>query len=451
MHLVPRQSSYDACVSAFRWNVPTTFNIAAAVCDRHARSHPDRIALLVEADDGTVTRYTFKHIQERANRLANAFAGLGAGPGDRVAIVLKQGIECLLAHLATYKLGAIAVPLSPLFGRDGLRHRLGDSGTSLVVSSGTGCAEIESIWDELPALRTLLSTDRCDDRGALDFWATLERGAADFITVASAPADPALLVYTSGTTGLAKGALHAHQVLLGHLPGVEFSLGFFPQQDDLYWSPADWSWIAGLLDVVLPSLYHAVPVLVRGFDRFDPEAAFDLMARHAVRNALITPTALRMMRQVATTRWPGLALRSLCSGGEPLGDALLDWGRDALGVTINEVYGQTEANLIVGGNADLMPARAGATGRAIPGHEVAIVNDAGEALGPGALGQIAVRRPDPVVFLEYWKNPAASAQKFAGASAGCGGRSVHRRLPAPPEDVSRTLNTALRRGPWRLS
>jgi acetyl-CoA synthetase len=184
-------------------------------------------------------------------------------------------------------------------------------------------------------------------------------------------------------------------VLLGHLPGVELPQEFFPQPGDIFWTPADWAWIGGLLDVLLPAWHHGMPVLAHRFAKFDPEAAFALMAEFGVRNAFMPPTALKMMRRVENprARW-AYDLRSIGSGGETLGEELLAWGRETFGLTINEFYGQTECNLIVANCAGLMPVRPGAMGRAVP--------------------TVAVKRPDPVMFLEYWNNPAATAAKFAG-------------------------------------
>jgi acetyl-CoA synthetase len=223
-----------------------------------------------------------------------------------------------------------------------------------------------------------------------------------------------LIIYTSGTTGSPKGALHGHRVLLGHLPGVEMPQELFPRPGDLFWTPADWAWIGGLLDVLLPSLFHGVPVLAHRMPKFDPEFAFRLMAGHVVRNAFLPPTALKMMRGVAEPRRFGHALRSIGSGGETLGEELLDWGRGAFGLTINEFYGQTECNLVVSNCAGLMPVKPGSMGRPVPGHDVAVVDAEGRKLPPGERGTIAIRRPDPVMFLGYWNNPAATAAKFHG-------------------------------------
>jgi acetyl-CoA synthetase len=221
-----------------------------------------------------------------------------------------------------------------------------------------------------------------------------------------------VIIYTSGTTGQPKGALHAHRVLLGHLPGVELPHRFFPQAGDLFWTPADWAWIGGLFDVLLPSLFHGIPVLARRFPKFDPDAAFALMARHGVRNVFMPATALRLLR--AAKAPPGLALRSLASGGETLGEGLLEWGRATFGLTINEFYGQTEANLVVSACADLFASPPGSMGRAVPGHRVAVIGADGEPLPPGELGDIAVASPDPVMMLRYWNNPEATAAKFRG-------------------------------------
>jgi acetyl-CoA synthetase len=237
----------------------------------------------------------------------------------------------------------------------------------------------------------------------------------DFQPVATGPDDPAMMIYTSGTTGAPKGALHGHRVLLGHLPGVQMPHEFLPQPGDRLWTPADWAWAGGLLNVLLPGLYLGVPVVARKFEKFDPEAALRLMAEQGVRNAFIPPTALRMLRTVPDPKGRfGLALRSLGSGGEALGEETYAWGREALGLTINEFYGQTECNLVLASCAGIGVSRAGAIGKAVPGHRVAVIRADGSTAEPGELGEIAVARPDPVMFLEYWKRPEATAAKFIG-------------------------------------
>jgi acetyl-CoA synthetase len=408
--MLQRRNSYEDVYGGFRWELPERFNIGAACCDRHADGS-GRLALIYETPDGTIERFTFDDLKRLSNRCANALAGLGVGHGDRVGILLPQRPETAIAHLAVYKLGAVAVPLFVQFGPDAIEHRLTDSGARALI---TDAENLVKLPPGLPDLAIVLVVDG-DSAGHPLFWPTLERASDDFAAADTASDDPALIIYTSGTTGKPKGALHAHRVLLGHLPGVQLPHDFFPQPGDLYWTPADWAWIGGLLDVLLPSLYFGVPVLAHRARKFDPEEAFALMGRHGVRNVFLPPTALKIMRPVPSPRERfGLDLRSVASGGEALGEDILGWSRAALGVAVNEFYGQTEANLLVGNCASLFPVRPGSMGRPIPGHRVAVVSPAGDPVPAGDSGIIAVRRPDPVMFLGYWNNPEATAAKFAG-------------------------------------
>jgi acetyl-CoA synthetase len=405
--------TYDEVRRRFRWQIPARYNIGVDVCDKWA-DDPARTALIHVREGGEVDRYSFRDLKRLSNALANALAAHGATRGNRIGILLPQAPETAVAHIAAYKLGAIAVPLFTLFGAEALEYRLADSGAKVLITDTGGLNKLAEIRTRLPALELVLSIDGPSD-GALSFHEEIGKARDTFQPADTAADDPALIIYTSGTTGPPKGALHAHRVLLGHLPGVEFPHEFFPQDGDLFWTPADWAWIGGLIDVLLPSLHHGVPVLAHRFAKFDPEAALRLMADHGVHNAFMPPTALKMMRQTAPSRTrPKLAMRSIGSGGESLGDGLLDWGRETFGVTINEFYGQTECNLVVSNCAGLMPVKGGSMGRAVPGHEVAIVDDAGHVLADGETGNIAIKRPDPVMFLQYWQNPEATAKKFAG-------------------------------------
>ena len=415
--MLPSAESYEELRARFRWAVPARYNIGVDVCDKWA-SEPDRLALVYKKSPGApgpeVVRYSFRDLKRLSNKLANALAALGLARGARLAVLLPQAPETALAHIAAYKLGAIAVPLFTLFGAEALEYRLSDSGAQALVTDAEGLAKIAAIRDRLPALQIVLCVDGPAE-GALGFHDQLDEARDAFTPVDTRADDPALIIYTSGTTGPPKGALHAHRTLLGHLPGVEMPQELFPQANDLFWTPADWAWIGGLLDVLLPSLHHGVPVLAHRMAKFDPEEAFRLMAEFGVRNAFMPPTALKMMRRVEAprARWD-YALRSIGSGGETLGAELLDWGRETFGLTVNEFYGQTECNLVVANCARIMDVRPGSMGRAVPGHEVAIVDGDGNVLPDGAPGNIAIRRPDPVMFLEYWNDPEATANKFAG-------------------------------------
>ncbi len=410
--MLPSGTTYEEIRAAFRWQVPARFNIGVACCDAWADGS-GRTALIHRHTDGRVETITFDALRAATNRLANALIAHGIAPGDRIGVLLPQVPEAAVAHLAAYKLGAIAVPLFQLFQEEALEFRLRDCGAAALVTDTVGLAKLAGIRARLPALRLVLSADGAGE-GAADLHALMARASEDFTPLDSVADDPAVIIYTSGTTGSPKGALHGHRVLLGHLPGVEMPQDLFPQPGDLFWTPADWAWIGGLLDVLLPSLFHGVPVLAHRMPKFEPEAALRLMAEHGVRNAFLPPTALKMMRGLADPARFGVRPRSIGSGGETLGAELLDWGRAAFGVTINEFYGQTECNLVVASCAALMPARPGWMGRAVPGHDVAIVDADGQVQPAGTLGTIAVRRPDPVMFLGYWGDPTATAAKFAG-------------------------------------
>ena len=405
---------YDALYRQFRWHLPPTFNIGVAVCDRWAAADPGRLALIHVRPDGRSDAITYGWLRETSNRLANALAAHGIARHDRVAILLPQSPEVAATHIAVYKLGAVALPLASLFGVDALRYRLDNAGVRAIVTNAAGLAKIAAIRADLPRLSLVVSIDGAGD-GATGFADLIARAAPDFSAVATTPDDPAMMIYTSGTTGQPKGALHAHRVLIGHLPGIELPHDFFPQPGDRFWTPADWAWAGGLLDCLLPSLYYGVPVVARRFDKFDPDEAFDLMARTGGRNAFIPPPALRMLRLAASPRGRhALALRTVGSGGEALGPETLDWGKSALGLVINEFYGQTECNLVVASCAMIGVSKPGAMGKPVPGHTVAVIRRDGAACAPGELGQVAVRRPDPVMFLAYWGRPDATREKFIG-------------------------------------
>lgn len=296
---------------------------------------------------------------------------------------------------------------------EALQYRLADSGTRAIITDAEGAAKLQHLKGNLPELKLVLSVDGGD--GAIDLHQELGR-YPDAVEVAKTRADdPAILIYTSGTTGPPKGALHAHRVLLGHLPGVEMSHDFLPQVSDRLWTPGDWAWIGGLLDVLLPGLHHGVPVVAYRFSKFAAEAAFELIQNFKIRNAFLPSTALKLMRAVPNPerRWQ-LNMRTIASGGESLGAELVEWGRRTFGLTINEFYGQTECSMVISSSALLMEPRPGVIGRAVPGHRVDVIDEAGNVCPQGELGAIAVHRPDPVMFLGYWNNPQATAAKFHG-------------------------------------
>ena len=407
-------ADYDALRAAFRWDIPARCNIAHAAVDARAARDGDRVALLRYGDDGSLAPTTYAALKAASDKLAHALRERGVGRGDRVALLLPQSVEVVVGHLAAYKLGAIAVPLAALFGIDALRYRLATAGAKAMLTDAAGLARIGEIRGDLPDLAVMLCTDGAD--GATEgLWEATESYDAPFPAAETGPDDPALMIFTSGTTGQPKGALHGHRVLAGHMPGIGFTHGPIPEPGDRFWTPSDWAWAGGLLNCLLPSLTLGIPVVFGPFRPFDPEAAFALMAKAGIRNTFLPPTALRMMRAIDNPRAKfDLNLRTIGAAGESLGRETWEWAREQLGLPVNEFYGQTECNYVLGSSEAYGVARAGAIGRPIPGHDVMLVDDEGKAVAPGEVGEIAIQRGDRAMFLEYWDDPEATAAKFRG-------------------------------------
>ncbi|MFZ1815107.1 MAG: AMP-binding protein [Rhizobiaceae bacterium] len=415
----------ETVAQAFRWEVPERYNIAVEVCERHAAATPEKIALVEWRPGLEPKRTSFGELSALSSKLANHFRKIGLKQGDRVAIILPQSVETAAAHIAIYKAGMIAVPLARLFAGDAIEYRLNRAGCVCVITNREGVEKLAAIRDRLGQVRHVLSID-----GAQCDWVTgwgealADMGIA-FEPVDTTPQTPALIIFTSGTTGPPKGALHGHKVLIGHLPGVQIHHEFLPKPGDVAWTPADWAWAGGLLNILLPCLHFGVPVVHGGLERFDPESAFRLMEEMQVRNAFIPPTALRLMK---TVKEPGkryrLNLRTIGSGGESLGGDTFDWSRRELGVTVNEFYGQTECNLVLSSCARLGVSRRGAIGKPVPGHTVAVVRPDGTRCDVNEPGEVAISRPDPVMFLEYWEDREATAKKFIGDWMLTGDRGV---------------------------
>jgi acetyl-CoA synthetase len=400
---------FNAIHDRFKWSIPDRYNIGLDVCDRHPA---DALALICEDHRGGVTHHTFGDLREHSNRLGHALRGLGVVRGDRVAIILAQRAETAIAHIAAYKIGAVALPLSVLFGPEALEYRLGNSRARVVITDASRGAQVDAMRDRLPDLEQIII---CDEPGTGPFWDLLAKGADSSPAVDTAADDPAMLIYTSGTTGPPKGSLNAHRCLLGNLPGFELSQNFFGQHGGLFWTPADWAWTGGLLDALLPTLHYGKPVL--GYDgqgRFDPERIVDLLARHGVRNAFIPPTAMKMLMQVPDIASRGVELKAVMSAGESVGERVVEWAEKELGITVNEMWGQTEFNYLVGNCSAIMPVKPGSMGKPFAGHWVDVIDEQGRPLPDGECGELAARTGDPVQFLGYWENDAATQAKIRG-------------------------------------
>ncbi|MCA3217915.1 MAG: AMP-binding protein [Burkholderiales bacterium] len=413
-----RADQYATLYRQFRWHVPREFNIAT-VCGQRWAAESSRVAIHHEDDSGRRSTHTYAALVSDAQRLSHALRALGVERGDRVAIVLPQRPETAIAHLAIYQLGAIAMPLSVLFGPDALEYRLQNSEAIVAICDDGGAQAIAGVRANCPALKHVITVG-ADVDGAQDWSRLLSKQPDRFEPVSTLAEDPAVLIYTSGTTGPPKGALIPHAALIGNLPGFVASQNWFPRAGDVFWSPADWAWTGGLMDALLPTLYFGFPIVsYRG--RFSADKALELMQRYWITNSFLFPTALKlMMRSSAWSAPSGLKLRAIMSAGESVGTAVFDWTRSALGITVNEMFGQTEVNYIVGNSHERWPARPGAMGRPYPGHRVAVIDDAGRELPRGEVGDVAIHRRDihgtrdPIFFLGYWRNERATLAKFTG-------------------------------------
>src|ERR1700755_2544870 len=318
--MLTEAATYDDLYRNFRWDIPARFNIATACCDRHADGS-GRLALIYVDEDGGASRTSFDQLSDFSRRFANVLKADGLSRGDRVAVFLSQSLELPIVHLAAFRSGLVSVPLFTLFGEDALEFRLANSGAKALVTDETGWEKLAKIRDRLPYLQDIYVTSGAIHAGAKSFWGAIEDAPEEFKTVDTSADDPAIIIYTSGTTGNPKGALHAHRVLLGHMPNVEMVHDFFPKPDDVMWTPADWAWIGGLFDALFPALYHGVAVVGYRPGKVAPAAAEQLMADHAVRNVFLPPTALKLMR-LANVKHDGVKLRSILTGGESLGAEL---------------------------------------------------------------------------------------------------------------------------------
>ena len=460
-------SGYAQLHHSFRWQVPTHFNMAQVCCARWA-AQPDatkRIAIQSYDSRASGIFHTYFSLQEQANRLSNALQALGVQRGDRVAIVMPQCFETAVAYMAVLQMGAVAMPLSLLFGPEALQYRLQDSDAVLAIADGVALKSLQACRAECPKLRTVLVVNASAAQRVhadLQWAALLKKSSPRFTLVNTLAEDPAVLIYTSGTTGNPKGALIPHRALIGNLPGFVASQNWFgfdgkrnTQSDAVFWSPADWAWTGGLMDALLPTLYFGRPI-VACRERFSPQAALELMGQCGVTHTFLFPTALKAMMKA----FPGTAqrsvrqqfklqLRAIMSAGEAVGDTVFAYCQNQLGIAPNEMFGQTEINYIVGncnmaptlhrsrgslppegaqpalgrpgGGFTGWPSKPGSMGKPYPGHNVKVIDDNGQQCDVGVPGDVALNRldvhgqPDPIFFLGYWKNVAATQAKFTGA------------------------------------
>jgi len=453
-------ATYATLHAGFVWQVPEYFNIASVCCERWAASEKTskNRAIHAYSTGATSTFYTYAELQVQANRLSGVLRGQGVVPGDRVAIVLPQRFETAVAYMAVLQMGAVAMPLSMLFGPEALEFRLKDSESVVAIGDEQTLAGLAAVRSQCPSVRHIIGVAEASTAQVLadvHYTTALAAGSAEFALVVTRADDPAILIYTSGTTGNPKGALIPHRALIGNLTGFlcsqnwfgfapahiqadaswglgllqqaqQADIGALPESRAVFWSPADWAWTGGLMDALLPTLYFGCPIVAFN-GRFSPQTALELMRDCGVTHTFLFPTALKALMKAypgtldATVRQQfGLQLQAIMSAGEAVGDAVFDYSQCQLGVTLNEMFGQTEINYIVGNCTALWPPRPGSMGMGYPGHRLAVIDEQGQECPVGVAGDVAVNRfdvhgqPDPIFFLGYWKNAASTQAKYTG-------------------------------------
>jgi len=407
---VQTPKTYEEIRAAHRLEIPEFYNIADDICDRHAATDPAKDAFFIEHDD-RVERVTYGMLQTQANALANVLSALGIKRGDRVAIVLPVDAAVPPMHIACWKMGVISCPMAVLFGPDALAYRFANAEVSAVVTDRARLSAVRQAAAGTPSLKHILLVDG-DEPGTLDLWSLARAASTTFETLRTRADEPAYINYTSGTTGQPKGVLAAHRALLGHIPSMDFLNGE-AVLDEICYFPGDWSWLAGL-SFLTTSLKSGRLMAVRARVGFDPLDAFRFLSEHKVTSAILVPTMLRMMRAVPKeerARYE-LCIHSIITGAEAVGAELYRWVEEELGAHLSEAFGQTECNVCVLNNSRYMAPRPGSLGKAAPGFEVAITDEAGNQLPNGEIGQIAVKAGHPIMLLEYWRNPDATGRKF---------------------------------------
>ena len=408
---LPVGESYEDICRKFSWQIPEYFNIADAVCDRWA-DDTTRIAMTHENLDGSVKNFTFAEIKRYSNQFANLLNSLGLEQGDRALVLLTQSPECAISHVACFKSGIVSCLASVLFGPDAIQHRLTSTNAKVCITNKANLSKVQNIRGACPSLEHIVVVDDDSPSHALSLWRSIADQNDTFDNVKTLSEDTAWISFTSGTTGQPKGVLMPHRILLGNKPLFEYYYDYGPREGDTLWSPADWAWIAGLINILLVGWYSGCRVVSTDMEGFNAEAAFRILGQHDITVSLLTPTVLKLMRQIDSEESPELQLRVVLSGGEAVGKELALWADDRFGLTISEGFGQTECNGMIGTNPRLMAVRHGSLGKAMPGSVCAIVDDDGNEVERGVQGNIAIKRPHPAMFSGYLNNPEATEGKF---------------------------------------
>ena len=397
--------SYEEMCAQHRWEVPERYNIARDVCDKHER---DRLAMVWEDWRGNERRVTFGELQDVSSKFAHALEAQGVERGDRVATLLPSLPETAAVFLGIYKRGAILLAMSILYGDEGIEYRLRDSGAKAVV---TDAQNRHRIPDGL--VEKVFVMGGADEAEDVDFDDALSKASPSYEVVDTAAEDPAQLYYSSGTTGTAKGILHAHRYMLAH---EEFEFCHDVRDGELFHGSGEWAWAAGICPLLGPWRYGAVALVHARKGGYDPEEHLRFLSKHGVESMFTTPTALRAMTGVrdAGKRYPLERLRITCSAGEPLNPEVIRWFREQYGITVLDYYGLTESYPLCG-NFPTVEVREGSMGKPVPGWEVAVLDEEEKPLPQGERGEICLKaRSNPHYPLGYWNRPEDTEEVFGG-------------------------------------
>jgi len=428
-YAMPDFDSYERAREEFEWSLPDQYNPAVDCLRKHESPGPgERTALVDAATDET---YTYADIDELSGRFANALEARGVEPGDRVGVVAGQRVETPVAHLACWKIGAVSVPMTTLYGDEALAYRLGDAGAVAAVFDPTVRDALASASGDCPDLalaveldtrpwyvgeRSVSGEDVEFDCDVVEYESLVAGHSSEREPYDATPSTDSVVMYTSGSTGPPKGVRHGHAMWAGRAAAAYNFFDGTLGADAVTWTPADWAWGSALGGLLLGTWHYGGTVVAAPMQGFDPAAAFELLETHDVTGALVAPTGLRMMMSENPDAYD-LALDVVASAGEPLTPEILAWADEALdGVPVDEYYGQTELNLVVANAARWFETRPGSMGKPLPGYDVTILDpDTREELPPGEIGEIAVRPHDErVVFTEYLNRPEATAKKREG-------------------------------------
>lgn len=419
---VPNLSQYETLEAAradFEWDIPDTYNIATDVVTDHSNG-PEQVALYQKEESGERSQYTFQEIERLSNQVANGLVERGVGQGDRIGVVSSQRLETALAHVGAWKVGAITVPLSVQYDDEDLAFRINDNETTLIFAEEASYDAVSKVAGDVASINHVVGLDGAPSMEGAET-TTFEdmKREGEFSPVETAHDDPAVILYTSGTTGDPKGVVVAHEYLLGHLPGIQtyYELPWHDSDEYVLCSPADWAWAGGLFDILLPAWHYGIPVVAYHTADFTPENIFELIDEYGVTQMLLTATVMNKMRQVDESDYDTSSIVALLGAGESIQSNLRTWAREVFDAPINGGYGQTEANLVVGYCSqwhDEKTHQVGCIGQALPGHTVDVIDDDGSIKDIDTNGKIATKRPDPVVMKEYWNNPKKTESAFIG-------------------------------------